>query len=620
MPSPSRLVPAIALAASLLAQAPPAWSTLSIPTGVNLADVSSIGKLNVYRDGNQVHAHSAFTRRWHTQGVVTTPTLRLTNDCLLVQDGTTWFGFAAHLGVFQPLAVSPQAQLLNQLGRDNDSILLVQDGNLLHAFSGFVGTWVTRPISNNFAWSVQRHVAVILDGNVVSGMDAFTGQWHDLPVSTPPSQLSTDGTAGLAIGPTEIQAFSATKATWERAPAIAGAQFTRNDDWALFYDNAQMLAYSGTQGRFEYAPVGATTIPVSEDCFLMANTAFGLVAYSAIRGAFSAPIAPAASRVRPNVAVATVADGLQVHGYSAARNTFATISMNSATEEAAGVLAYAVDATTGVPQCYSGLTGQWYTPPADVQAAAPQITTTTALLNTPTGARAFSARTGAFVPLVAPNLTLLGNSTVSVAGAWNNTDLFAFDARTDRWVAQPRSGTGPMILQIWRTAWFAVDGNTVAGFGTQDGRWETTPMPEPYVTSRANSESSRIVTANFILAHAAVAELTSFAQFPEFRRVFPAGSTLRLYLGLHSGDLAVLASGQFASTPQAVPGFGTLLLEPTTLATQLVLPGPSGQRAEMALPIPASPWLIGSEWAFQALVVPQVGNAYLTGPAAALVL
>ena len=82
----------------------------------------------------------------------------------------------------------------------------------------------------------------------------------------------------------------------------------------------------------------------------------------------------------------------------------------------------------------------------------------------------------------------------------------------------------------------------------------------------------------------------------------------------------MLAGGLFAAAPQAVPGFGTLLLDPTSMVTQFVLPGPGAARAEVTIAIPASPSLVGSEWAFQALIARQNATPYLTGPAAVMVL
>jgi hypothetical protein len=614
-----RLLPMLALVSAMPSQGRPAWTALAQPNGVLPSDVTSIGKLTVCREGTLLHVHSACRREWRTLATSGAATLRLTNDCLLVQDGSTWRAFSAYRGSFEPLQVSPQAQLLNQTGQDNDSILLVHDAGMLHAFSGFHGAWVGRPVGAGFGWSTQRHVAIVSDGPVLAGMDAYGGQWHDLQVQTPPLQLSTDGTAGLAIGTGEVHAFSANSAAWVSAPALPGATFVRNDDWALFYDGSQMLGYSGIQGRFEHAPLGASSIVANEDCFTLVDTVHGLVAYSAIRGAFSAPIAPSTARVRASVAVATLADTTAVHGYSAAHNSFATLQLLPTSEEAAGCLAYAIDGTTGIAHCYSGATGQWHTPPPGVLPGAPLVTTTSALLTTTTGVRAFSARSGRFVPLAANGLTLVGNSSSAVSGAWNSTDLHAFDARAERWISLGRSSSTPLILQIWRTAMFAVDGTVAVGFGAQDGTWATVPMPGPYVTGRANSESSRIVTPNHVIAHAALAELASYAQFPEFRRVQPAGATFRLSLPLRAGDLALLAGGVLGA-PTPVAGIGTLQLDQGSITSLLVLPTPGQDRAIITLPIPPNPALVGGEWAFQALVAPLVGSAYLTGPATMLVL
>lgn len=613
------LLTAVALAPLAPPQGRAAWSVLSVPNGVQPADVTSIGKLTVCRDGAFLHVYSACQREWRTLATTGAATVRITNDCLLVQDGTSWRGFSAYRGTFEPLPVSPQAQLLNQVGRDNDSILLVHDGGQLHAFSGFHGAWVSRAVGSGFGWSTQRHVAIVVDGNVLSAMDAYGSQWHDLPVGSPTLLLSTDGTAGLAVTTTEVHAFSATTAAWTSAPALPGATFVRNDDWALFYDGAQMLGYSGVQGRFEYAPLGAGSVVANEDCFALVDTSYGLVAYSGIRGAFSAPIAPSTSRVRTNVSVATIVDTAAVHGYSAASNTFATLPIVPTNEEAAGSVAYAIDGATNSAHCFSGLTGRWHTPPPDALPGPPLITTTSALLPTASGVRAFSARSGRFVPLVGGGLTPVGNSASAIAGAWSATGLHAFDARAERWVSLPRTSSAPLILQIWRTAMFAIDGAVAVGFGAQDGAWASLPMPGTYVVGRANSESSRIVTQNHVLAHAAVAELSSYAQFPEFRRVQPAGTPLRLSLPLRPGDVALLAGGVFGA-PTALPGLGTLQLDPGSIASLLVLPTPGQGRAVVALPIPPHPALVGSEWAFQALVAPLAGAAHLTGPATVFVL
>lgn len=608
----------ILLAASAAAQTNPAWTSLHFPATIDPSAVVSIGKLSTCRDNGTLYVHSAFTRRWHTTAIGPNATLRLTNDCLLVQDGTTWLGFASHRGTFEPLTVSAGAVLLNQAGRDNDSILLVRDGSVLHAFSGFTGSWVSRSIGAGFAWSTQRHVAVIHDGAVLSGMDAFTGSWHDLPGASAPLVLSTDGTAGLAISSTEIAGFSAHTASWQTHATFPGATLVRRADWVLLHDNTRALAYSGTRGDFAELPQGVSMVPNAEDSFCILQTGQDLVAYSAIRNAFTGVIAPATARVRANVAVATLVDGPFVHGYSATRNTVATQVMLSSDEQVASSVGFAIDQVTGLPLCFSALTGQWHSPPSGVLAAQPSLTTTMVLLPTSSGAVAFAARSGAFVPLASSGLQLFGNSASAVGGGYDQHFLYAFDGRIDAWTATPRTGSGSPIVQIWRTAMYVIDGSTVHGFGTQGSVWESTNLPEPLVAHRVNSESSRIVTDHYLLAHSALAELVSFAQFPDFRRVFPFGTTAHFYLPLANGDLALFAAGLF-DAPQAVHGFGTLWLQPGTIATRLVLPGNDG-RAVIPLTVPNTPSLIGTNWGFQALVAPATGSAYLTGPASLLVL
>jgi hypothetical protein len=610
------------LGALAVAQAPPAWTALPVPTGTANGTTTSIGKLVVYRDGPQVHVYSAFTRRWHATAANPVASLRITNDCLLLQDGATWTAFASHGGAFRTLAVSPTAQLLNPAGRDNDSVLLVLDGNLLHAFSGFTGDWSTRSVSNAAGLSVQRHVAMLSDGNLLSGYDAFSGTWHDVAVGGAVLTLSTDGIAGVAATSTTLHGFSALHGTWTTAPALANASLVRNDDWAVWYDPTTMVGYSGVQGTFATASLTASTVAASEDDLALFATNAGIVAFSAIRGTWSQPIAPTTARVRANVASALLVDGpaQQVHGYSAITGTVATTTLDSSFEEVASSVAYALQVGTGQPFLFSGLTGQWYAAPADVLPTIPVLTTTAALLPTNTGLRAFSGRTGAFVPLVAAGLQPVGNSSSSPAAAWNATDLYAFDARSDRWSAQPRSGTGTVTMQIWRTGLFALDGTGVAGFGSQSGQWDVMALPSPLLGSRANSECNRIDLANHVFAHSALAELVSLHQFPEFRRVFATGATMRLQLPLPSGDFALLAAGFFAGTPVPLPGLGALVLQPASLTTSLLLPRPGEHRARIEFAVPPSPWLVGVEFGLQALVVPAAGSAWLSRAAGVLIL
>ena len=118
------------------------------------------------------------------------------------------------------------------------------------------------------------------------------------------------------------------------------------------------------------------------------------------------------------------------------------------------------------------------------------------------------------------------------------------------------------------------------------------------------------MTATHILGHSPLPTTLCLAQFPEFRRVQPTGAVARFTIPLSGGGLAVLAGGQFTATPTPVSGFGDFWLA-APLATILLISMPGEERATYDLSIPSSPGLVGTQWAFQALAVPNSGGPYL---------
>jgi len=601
------------------AQTRSAWAELAVPGGVVSNLVTSLGKLTVCRDGDVLHVHSAVTRRWHSQFVGPAATLRLTNDWLLVQTPGTWLALAACNGQFRPLVASPNATVLNPLGQDNDSLLLVLDGTQLAAFSGFRGEWVLRQVGANPSYAVRRHVAIVGDGSQLLAMDSQRGDWRTLAAGNPAQWLSADGSVAIASDGTTVIAYAAGTGSFQQAAVLPGGQLSRSSDWVLFADGQDVLAYSGLHGRFERAALGAVQVVAREEHFCLLDTALGFVGYSALRGSFSAPLAPSSARAVVGSTVALFADGGMLHGYSPVHQSVATLPQATLFEEVAGIVGHAQPAQGGAPWCYSALTGTF----VQVIATAvpqPQMTATGMLWSVPGGLLAYSGRSGNFVPLAGQQLLPIGNGASAVAGAWNDTHLHGFDARNERWVTLPRSTTNPPIVLAWRTALMVADGNLLAGFGAQDGRWSTAVLPESLVSARANSESSRVLTANFVLAHSALAEVVSLAQFPEFRRAIAAGTAVRCQLAATAGELAVFAFGLPSAQPTPVPGLGQLEIDPAVMATVLRLPDPSRELIELELPTPPSAALVGSEWRCQALLLDLHGQARLTGAAAVLLL
>ena len=600
--------------AAAVAQSPPAWAMLHVPNGAALLTTSSIGKLIAYRDGTTLHAWSAVTRRWTSTTVTANVQLRLTNDCLLAMDAGLWQAFSSYAGCFESLAVSTGAVLQNSASNNNDSVLLVLDNDALHAFSGFVGSWSTRVVSPNPLVAVTRHVGVFAQNGLISAIDAFTGQWSDLPTTATITRLSADGTAAFADDGVTVHAFSASQRAWIQATLPTTPTLTRGDDWGVWYSPTAMLGYSSLRHQFAWTAFGANGVATSQDVYALLNTNLGTVSFSAVSGDFSGPWATVGTALQTAGAVALFSDASGVLAYSPLLDSAALLARNTTSVGCTGATAFATDGNTGRPVLYGALTGAWVDAPWNVAAADPLLTTTVAAMATPTGAVAFNARTGNFVPLQRAGLAFTGNPSSAPLLAYDNADLFAFDARNERWVATPRSGTGTPAIQIWRTAMLVLDGTDAFGFGAQAGSWSHQAMPEPLVASRTNSESARINTATWVLGHAAVGEVVPIAQFPEFRRVQALGAELKLAVAVPPGGLAVLGLGSLAAAPIFVPGLGDLWLS-TLFGTLAMSATPSGQPVQLALPVPQSAALRGYTFAFQAAMLPTSGTPWLTDAA-----
>jgi len=601
----------MALCTSAAAQKPSAFAQRSFVGGVP-AQRASLGKVVAVAHGGELAAWSAFTRRWVSEPLATSPTLVALNDAVLARDGLRWVAFSAMRGRFESFVASASSQLLNPSSQNNDSIALVRDGNVLHAFSAFTGRWSSRSISAAAAIVVQRHVALVVDGTLASGLDAFTGQWHDVALDGPVVQLSADGVAGFCATATTAHGFSALHRAWSSSPCSSSGQAHRNDDWVVWHDGAVALGYSGIANVFATAATGPITAQHGDDLFGAFVTPGLVHAFSAVTGTWSvAPMANGAT-LRVGAAAALVVDGPQLQAYSAPLGSFISLAVDASNEAVAGCVVAVQERATGRPWLFSALTGQWVAAPASAASSMPRLSTTGALLHSTGGALAFSARTHAFVPLAANQPVFECNESSAPLLAWDASDVWCFDGRADRWLRVPRTGTGALAPQVWRTSAFVIDGADAIGFSTQGGAVERFPLPGPLVSFRANSESASLVTADTVVGISGVPEPYCLPQFPEFRRVAAAGSPFQLHQRLLQNEVALLGFGLSLASPLPIAGLGELLLDPAACATTLLLPENDSDRAVFSVQIPADPAMRGASVWFQALVVDAVGSAWLT--------
>ncbi|MCK5943596.1 MAG: hypothetical protein KAI24_16555 [Planctomycetes bacterium] len=597
---------ALMLCASGSAQGRSSWATLAPSGQVAPAAVRGQGKLVSYDAGATLHVFSSLTRRWHTVDKSPGATLKLCNDVALLIDGARCVAISSYDGHPRELTISSNATLWNGANANNDSIVLLVDGAELHAFSAFTGTWTSRALPAGATGSVQRHVAVVHSGDELWGMSAFDGQWRDIDCA-PVTSLSTDGTAGFAVG-AKLYAFSAHTRAWRQTTAIANASFARGDDWGLWLDAAGGVAYSGLLGAFQPFSLGNASVAASSDLFALLDDGAAVHAWSAVTGDL-APIGPSASAIDVGLGTALLHGAAGVRGYSALRQTAQLLPVTAGWSFAGSSVAGLTD-TAGQTFAWSGVTASWHAAPVATVGRAPIATTTTLALETAADCYAFDDNTGQFVALGGPAAAVVGNPSSSPLLAYDAGSLHAFDADAGRWISTPRTSANPPTFRIWRTTALAIDGSSAHGIGAQVAAWSRHDLGPTAATAFANSEVAYLVDAQRIAACGMLAEIVALQQFPHFRRVQPRGAEVQ-FATTPLQDGLVLAGFAPPGAPTSLPGLGVLHLD---LAAAVVL-APARDHvtgaASVGWSLPPSTALTGANVFAQLLVLPENAAPYL---------
>ncbi len=598
------------LAPTCAAQGPSAWADLAPTAGVNAAAVRGQGKLVSYDAGETLHVFSSVTRRWHTVDKSPTATVTLFNDFVLVTDGARITALSCFDGRSAPLAASPAATVYNGANAKNDSIALVRDGSVLHAFSAFTGAWISRPLGANVAASVRRHVAVVHSGGQLWGMSAFDGRWRDTSAQAVTS-LSAEGTAAFAVG-AGLHAFSAHTRSWSRHAAIQNAAFARGHDWGLWRSTGSALAFSGLRGEFTELALAGALVAASSDLYCLLEAQGALHAYSAATGD-AVVIGPTTASIDVGLATALLHVQSGVIGYSALRQQAALLPVARLASGAGADVGFVTDAG-GQSFAWSSARGSGSPAPQATVGQAPLLTTTSLALQAADDCFAFDTTGGQFVPLGSAVAGLAGNADSAPLLAYDAAALHAFDVAQARWTSAPRTGAGAPTFRVWRTSALVVDGDSAHGFGVQPARWSSFHLGPHSSSTYANSEVAYLVESQRLLACSMLAEIVPFQQFPHFRRVQPRGAEVALRTA-PLGNAAVLAGLGPRGVPTTLPNFGELHLD--LGAAVVIAPDvdPITQTACIRITPPNSAALAGLEVFAQLFIAPPVGAPYVSGRA-----
>jgi hypothetical protein len=458
--------------------------------------------------------------------------------------------------------------------------------------------------------------------------DAYTGQWYDLGAqSRRPQSLQLSGSSALLDYALFFVGFSALHPGWAASTGggfASGSVTSHRDDMVLVRDT-NFDGLTGTMipapGPFQSGRVFATQGliatadgPSTQHACSIARGAWVALPPGSVNGIPSSGERDAVS-LHYNAAGQTIA-------FSAVSGQYAVVNNNWAgsRQEQGGVVAAVADAVTNAPSVYSALTSQWHPVPLDAQPGLPVVARTAALLPTSTGVSAFSARTGAFVPLAGSGLALYGGRTGSVVAATDPGTLYVFDARADRWLSQPLAVATGQPPAFGASTLVATDATQAVGFSARSGRLETLALPEGPLAAAGAGDVAWVRTATHVFAFTGLPDQVTWAGFPENNIACGIGTTFRDQVRLPAGSFAIAGAGPRLATPAPLPPYGELWLDVGLSLTFLVAPDPGEERGVQALPVPNDPALRNSEWYLQAVVVPAVGQPYLSDPAVVRVL
>ncbi|MGE3172188.1 MAG: hypothetical protein AB7O97_06130 [Planctomycetota bacterium] len=609
------------------AQAPSAWSSIAPPGGVvpgfiGPASSGADRKVMVYRDGAYLQAFSAVTGRWHAASPSAAATVSTGNDLVLIADGAQWTAFSAWTGRFAPLTVGAAFAPM-QL---DDSVAYVRDGGTVHGFSAFTGDWHAHAIPAGWAVRLAERTLVFYDPagafDGASAFDPYTGTWHDLAARPEALDLlAASGGTALARFASAQFGFSSQHSAWIALPATAGTVVPI----VVGQPGSDLLAvrgtmFSGITGTALVHPSAAAPLPLMDvDGLVGSATASGFPSFVCGPRAMTwVPVPAPAPSLFGNSAWVMAANAGSLHVFSAITNAFAP-PVAAPTWAGTNAVVAALP-PSGLIELYSALTGQWYAPPTGAVSVPSlldaEIGAACALLRTATGVSAFSARTGARVPLSTGFVTFEGGGGAAVAAVEGNV-IHVFDPQKDRWLQTsltigifdaPRFAGAP----FGSTAVFKGAEGVVA-FGARNGRLELLPQAQPVL--------GRDAVGHFAWASSAT-ELHGFTGFPDIAPWFGVpgdwfgcgvGGVMRFQVRLPQGSAALVGIGPRLTAPVALPP-GELWLDPAFAEIRFVLPDPGEDRAVQALPIPSLPVFHGTEWFLQAFVAPAAGAPYLSDP------
>lgn len=580
-------LPAVWLALTGLAAAQEGqyWDTLPLP-GPLVAPVVAFGTNLTLRTATDLHVYSGITRTW-AQIPLTPSSLVHSeyNDHVIVRDGATIHAWSTRTGEVSTITVSPSATLtVGTTGRT--WVAAVVDGNSVHAYASFKGTWATlTTATSNPPITLDKVTLLVQDGTTDYALSAYFGDFVPAPAGT--KKVVAEVVALTVDGSDVVRGYSALSNTWsEHTLAGAGtASVSPGFTYALLQTPDVTLGYSADTRTFaEYARTdtfaGVTVAPEAA-CLLDGDQVVGfspaLCSFDGIAVSSTPTLIPAENRFGSFV---LAVDGSEVHAFSGVKGTFAPPLDGPVTLSVSDTAAFAQGASSS--HVYNALANLWSPSPVDTPSS------TTLLYNgvvVSDGSETFgySGREDRWIALGKAPGTVAFHGSLYTSTVGNTVDLF--DSRLGRWTAI-QAGAAPNPMSVWRLTGITHDGSEAHGFSLFQGIPSSVALQGTVQEYRANSEIAFVRTDTHVHVFTSLGSLSMVLRYPEHSRGQPRGTPLLLQQTGPAGSL-VFGHVGFASDFRPLGNLGVLLFDlgaPHVRYLQSVIP--ANGRLDLAVPVP----------------------------------
>jgi hypothetical protein len=273
-------------------------------------------RLNVVREGTDLHVYSAHSGLWRTMAYPSPPVVTLTHQCAVIESGGTLTAISGYFDDAIPPGI-PGATLRGTIG----DIVIAQTPGMVWGFSARTNQWVSRPSTGTLTFTANYDnpsVAAIRDAAGIAFFSGITGTFS-ASIIAPPNSVFLSRFCGAVRNGSTIHIYSPFQGTVTTRTFATTPTFVMTDYLCIVSIPAETVAFSSPLGAYS-PPVPGSFAPFASVrvAYLKAiGTGMPVFAYSALTNAWvSMPPGIFPNAVIGGSAVIAYRAGVGYYGFS----------------------------------------------------------------------------------------------------------------------------------------------------------------------------------------------------------------------------------------------------------------------------------------------------------------